>query len=180
MNLEKFAFDNAPIGMVLAEGRIIKAANQKFAQLTGRTLENLIGHSMRIIYDNPREFEDFRDIGLHILSQGECYSDERLLTNVGGSATWCRFRAQTLTPEEPLSQIVMTYAPIANLSEKPALTPREREVVVFLSQGRTSKEIAQVLGLSPRTIEDVRAKLMRKFSVRNVAELLTKLSQGAL
>ncbi|MGR3586772.1 MAG: LuxR C-terminal-related transcriptional regulator, partial [Pseudooceanicola nanhaiensis] len=57
-----------------------------------------------------------------------------------------------------------------------ALTPRERDVVSGLAHGRTSKEIARHLGLSPRTIEDVRARLLRKFEVRNVTELLTRLT----
>jgi DNA-binding NarL/FixJ family response regulator len=49
-------------------------------------------------------------------------------------------------------------------------------VVSGLAHGRTSKEIARHLGLSPRTIEDVRARLLRKFEVRNVTELLTRLT----
>ncbi|MDX5402386.1 MAG: helix-turn-helix transcriptional regulator, partial [Rhodobacterales bacterium] len=58
----------------------------------------------------------------------------------------------------------------------PTLTPRERQVVTWLARGKTSKEIAQVLGLSPRTVEDVRARLMRKFDVRNTGLLLARLS----
>ena len=44
-----------------------------------------------------------------------------------------------------------------------------------LGQGLTSKEIARELSLSPRTIDDYRARLLRKFDVRNIAELLSKI-----
>jgi DNA-binding CsgD family transcriptional regulator len=47
---------------------------------------------------------------------------------------------------------------------------------MWLSRGYTSKEIAKVLNLSPRTIEDVRARLLRKFKVKNVAVLLSRLA----
>lgn len=56
-----------------------------------------------------------------------------------------------------------------------SLTPRERQVVMLLRKGLTSKEIARNLSISPRTVEDYRATLLAKFEVRNVAELLTHL-----
>jgi len=178
INLNSLAFDLAPIGIVLTEHRVICAANEMFADLTGHNKDALEGMSFRTLYDSPREYEDFRDIGLEALQRGETYTDERLLAKQGGVATWCRFRARTLTPSEPLARVVMTYAAISDVSSGVRLTPREREVVLFLSQGKTSKEIAIALGLSPRTIEDVRARLLKKLQVRNVTELLSKLSRG--
>ena len=177
-DLNSVAFDMAPIGIVLTEQRVIRAVNDVFAELTGRRKDALQGLSFRELYDSPREFDDFRDIGMAALQRGETYSDERLLAKQGGVATWCRFRARTLTPADPLARVVMTYAAISDVSSGVRLTPREREVVVFLSQGKTSKEIALVLGLSPRTIEDVRARLLKKLQVRNVTELLSRLASG--
>ncbi|MFV2038150.1 MAG: LuxR C-terminal-related transcriptional regulator, partial [Paracoccaceae bacterium] len=55
------------------------------------------------------------------------------------------------------------------------LTPRERQVVLLLSRGMTSKEAARELAISPRTVEDFRARLLKKFKVRNTAELLAHL-----
>ncbi|HXG43978.1 MAG TPA: response regulator transcription factor [Gemmatimonadales bacterium] len=51
------------------------------------------------------------------------------------------------------------------------LTPREREVLAGIARGGTSKEIAQALGLSPRTVESYRESLMRKLEIRSVAGL---------
>jgi len=40
----------------------------------------------------------------------------------------------------------------------------------------TSKEAARDLAISPRTVEDFRARLLRKFQVKNTAELLAHLT----
>ncbi len=52
------------------------------------------------------------------------------------------------------------------------LTAREREVLVRVSNGLTSKEIAAELGISPRTVETHRESLMRKLDIRNMAGLI--------
>ena len=51
------------------------------------------------------------------------------------------------------------------------LTRREREVLLMVGQGCTSKGIAERLGVSPKTIEVHRANLMKKLDVTNVAGL---------
>ena len=55
--------------------------------------------------------------------------------------------------------------------ESVLLSPREREVLQRLAEGRTVKEIASELELSPKTVETYRAALMRKLEARNVADL---------
>lgn len=52
------------------------------------------------------------------------------------------------------------------------LTPREREVLDLLTQGKQNKAIAQVLGVSPRTVEIHRARVMEKMAAQSVAELV--------
>jgi two-component system, LuxR family, response regulator FixJ len=52
------------------------------------------------------------------------------------------------------------------------LSPGEREVLNLILEGKMNKEIAADLGLSTRTIEDRRAKLMRKMNAQCVAELV--------
>jgi FixJ family two-component response regulator len=52
------------------------------------------------------------------------------------------------------------------------LTAREREVMEQATQGRHAKEIAVALGISPRTVEVHKTRLMAKLGVRNVAELV--------
>ena len=52
------------------------------------------------------------------------------------------------------------------------LTPRERDVLVQLVIGRPNKLIAYELGISPRTVEIHRARVMEKMSTRSLSELV--------
>lgn len=52
------------------------------------------------------------------------------------------------------------------------LTPREREVLVQIAQGASNKEAGRHLGISPRTIEVHRARIMEKLGARNTADLV--------
>ena len=52
------------------------------------------------------------------------------------------------------------------------LTPRERQVLEQAGKGLHAKEIARVLGISPRTVEVHKASVMSKLGARNVAELV--------
>lgn len=52
------------------------------------------------------------------------------------------------------------------------LTPREREIVQLLAEGRTSKEIATLLKISSKTAETHRANIMRKLQFHSVGEVV--------
>ena len=56
-----------------------------------------------------------------------------------------------------------------------ALTDREREVLILLARGLSTKEIATTLDIGTRTVETHRANVMRKLGVRSVA-LLTQVA----
>ncbi len=51
------------------------------------------------------------------------------------------------------------------------LTGREREVLVRVANGRTNREIAEEFGISPRTVETHRERVMAKLRIRTVAGL---------
>jgi two-component system response regulator NreC len=61
-----------------------------------------------------------------------------------------------------------------------ALTPRELEVVGLLVEGNTNREVAGLLGLSVRTVENHRANLMGKLGLASRAELVTYAREHAL
>jgi DNA-binding NarL/FixJ family response regulator len=52
------------------------------------------------------------------------------------------------------------------------LTPREREIVQLLAEGKSSKEVAVALFISVKTAETHRANIMRKLEVHSVSELV--------
>ena len=52
-----------------------------------------------------------------------------------------------------------------------ALSPREREVLQLMAQGRATKEIARDLGVSVKTVETHRRQIMEKLELYSVAEL---------
>ena len=52
------------------------------------------------------------------------------------------------------------------------LTPRERDVLLQITQGASNKEAGQHLAISPRTIEVHRARIMEKLKARNTADLV--------
>jgi len=53
-----------------------------------------------------------------------------------------------------------------------SLSPREREVMLLVVEGRSSREIADALHLSPKTVETHRSRLMEKLGVENVIGLV--------
>jgi len=53
-----------------------------------------------------------------------------------------------------------------------SLTARERDVLEQAAQGLHAKEIAAKLGISPRTVEVHKSRIMEKLGVRNIAELV--------
>jgi RNA polymerase sigma factor (sigma-70 family) len=52
------------------------------------------------------------------------------------------------------------------------LTPREREVLDLVAAGRHNREIAGALGISPRTVEVYKARMMEKLQVRRLPDLV--------
>ena len=53
-----------------------------------------------------------------------------------------------------------------------SLSAREREIVQLLAEGKSSKEVAVVLGISVKTAETHRANIMRKLEMHSVSELV--------
>jgi RNA polymerase sigma factor (sigma-70 family) len=52
------------------------------------------------------------------------------------------------------------------------LSAREREVLVLVVEGRTSKEIARIVGVKPTTIDTYRSRIMAKLEIGDVPSLV--------
>ncbi len=62
--------------------------------------------------------------------------------------------------------------PVATAIDDAALSPREREVMALLVRGLHNRRIAAELGISPRTVEVHKARVLEKLGVASVVELL--------
>ncbi|RIA55704.1 response regulator transcription factor [Dichotomicrobium thermohalophilum] len=78
-----------------------------------------------------------------------------------------RIRMNGLTQDRPRSAVLHHDRELYQ-----RLTVREREVMHLAINGHPNKEIGYRLGISQRTVEVHRARLMRKLNVRNLAELV--------
>ena len=52
------------------------------------------------------------------------------------------------------------------------LTPREREILQLLAEGKTNKEVAIILNLSPHTVETHRGNILQKLNLHGTPELI--------
>jgi DNA-binding NarL/FixJ family response regulator len=65
-----------------------------------------------------------------------------------------------------------TSPPAGAAEQKERLTPRERQVLQLIAEGRTTKEIAQILQRSAKTADAHRTRLMEKLDIHQVAGLV--------
>jgi two-component system response regulator FixJ len=73
-----------------------------------------------------------------------------------------------------------TFHGLADVQGAELLTPREREVLGRVIAGASNKEAGRTLGISPRTIEVHRARIMDKLGAKNTADLVRiVVGQGA-
>lgn len=77
--------------------------------------------------------------------------------------------------EAGLATLIEETAPIGDL------TPRERQSLNMIVAGRTNSEMAELMGISPKTAEKHRGSLMKKLGVRSMVELMSvALKEGLL
>lgn len=88
------------------------------------------------------------------------FSDQHLIDRVQEAIARDRLRRTERKGRESVARRVST------------LSAREREVLDLVVTGKANKVIAHELGLSPKTVEVHRARLMKKLNVSSVAELV--------
>ncbi len=175
-DLAAAAFENAPLGLIYSEDRLIRHCNQRFADMFGYRREALINSSLSKLYPSSDEFLRIGQIGARKMLGTGHYQDERIMRRLSGELFWCRVRGQSFDPDTPFSRAVWSFADISEARPVTSMTARERQVATMLAEGLTSKEIARALDISPRTVEVYRARLLDKFGARNSLELVAQLA----
>lgn len=103
----------------------------------------------------------------YVLKGGE---EENLVVAVREAVAGRRFLSPPLT--ERAIDAYIEQARAAPIDPHETLTDREREVLQLAAEGKTGGEIASRLHISPRTVENHRANLMRKLALKNQSELV--------
>jgi PAS domain S-box-containing protein len=171
----ELAYLHAPVGLVVTENRVIRDCNYAFARMFLYDREELNGRLFAVLYPSDEEFVNIKDRGVQTLRETNTYWDERIMARKDGSLFWCRVRGHSFTPDQPLTRAVWSFADLSEMRPYLQLTRREREIVSFVIDGLTSKEIAKKLNLSHRTVEAYRGKLLKKIGVNNTGGLLQSL-----
>ncbi len=179
----QLAFDLAPVGLVLSRNRGIIDCNQHLCEMFGADKSQLVGQSFKVLYPSAAEYERIGARMLPILNAKGMYADDRIMKRVGGRLVgetfWCHVTGRTLNRAQPHEAGIWTFEDLSSRRPVTAeLTAREREVAAHLMDGMTSKEIGRALGISHRTVEIYRARLMRKYKASTTADLVHKLMAG--
>jgi len=177
------AFDLNPIGLVLSDNRVIVDCNQRLCEMFGASREQLVGQSFQVLYPSVAEFERTGARIAPIMNTRGNYADDRIMKRLDGrfkgETFWCHVTGRALNRHQPLGAGIWTFEDLsARRAVKAELTPREREVATLLTDGLTSKEIGKVLGISHRTVEIYRARLMRAYQASTTGDLVLKLVAG--
>ncbi len=170
------AFDLAPVGLCVSRERTIQRCNAAFGSMFGEDPARLVGQSLECLYPSRAEFEHIGAQGLPVMQRTGQYSDERIMRHRSGRLFWCHVAGRSLRREQPFACAVWMFEDIS--ARRPtvvSLTVREREIVRQIAAGRGTKEIARALGVSPRTVEGHRARIMKKVGAQSASEMISRL-----
>lgn len=175
----RLAFDMAPVGLVISRNRSMMDCNQRLCEMFAASREVLIGQSFQILYPSADEYERLGQHMLPILNAKGLYTDTRIMKRANGETFWCHVSGRALDRDNPHAAGIWSFEDMsAQRPVKAELTGREREVAARLLEGLTSKEIGRALGISHRTVEIYRARLMRKYGASTAADLVHRLVAG--
>jgi PAS domain S-box-containing protein len=174
------AFELAPIGLVLSRHRLMVDCNEQALTMFGAPREDMVGHSFERLYPTHDEFERTGARIVASLNASGWYADERVMKRVAGAHAgelfWCHVSGRALDPKQPHAAGIWSFEDLsARRRVGVVLTPREREIAALLIEGLTSKLIGRRLGVSPRTVDVYRARLMKKHGAATTPELVHRL-----
>ncbi len=167
-----------PQGLCLSRQRVITWCNERFADVFGLRVREIEGRSFEQLYPTRADFLRIGERSEALMRRDGYLLDERLMRLGDGRLQWFRARGHAVDNEDPFALASWVFEPIARATEPDALSPRQHEVLGSLLCGMTSKQAAQSLGLSPRTVEKYRSQLLLKYRAPNTAALVQRVLLG--
>lgn len=179
----RIAFEQAPVGLVLSRHRLMIDCNRELLAMFGAGREQIVGRSFEVLYPTADEYQRTGERIVAQLDEQGRYADERVMKRVGGHRAgelfWCHVVGRALDPRQPHAAGIWSFEDLSSRRVlKVEFTPREREIAAMLVDGATSKQIGRQLGISPRTVDVYRSRLMRKLGASTLAELVGRLLAG--
>jgi PAS domain S-box-containing protein len=178
----QFRLAEMPVPMVFATHRIIRDCNGEFASLFGFSRDELIDSSFSRLYPRIADFVRVGEVWRTHLAGGQRYYDERIMVGADGERFWCRVNGRSRNHVDPFAAALYCFEPMprpVTTHAEHQLTGRQRQILTLVAQGKTNAEIAMETGLSRRTVEAHRARLMKAIGLRNSAELVAWFSTMA-
>ena len=105
-------------------------------------------------------------------------SDVELITAINTIREGDVYVTQQLAGEVSEDLLEISKGNITALAEP--LSTREKEIVKLIAEGKSNRDIAEIFGISIRTVESHRANIMKKLDLNNTAELVRYAFQSGL
>jgi len=118
------------------------------------------------IHSNKRFIADMLKVGASGYILKECLFDElvQAIHRVSGGETYLSPKITGMVVSDYVEYLITSHS-------VSILTEREHEVLQLLAEGKSTKQIALALHVSPKTIEANRRQIMEKLNIHNIAEL---------
>ncbi len=81
-------------------------------------------------------------------------------------------RGDSFLTNSALGSLVREWMADDSSGPREPLSPREQQVLKLLAEAHTSREISEILGLAPKTVEHHRSSILRKLGMRDRVELV--------
>ncbi|WP_198086524.1 helix-turn-helix transcriptional regulator [Variovorax sp. E3] len=177
------AFQDAPVGQAIGRDRVILDYNRAFAKIFHCEAQELVGSTFERLYPTQSHFETTGQRIAPVLAKHLTFSDDRVMRRLDGELFWVHVSGFTYTPEDPHHDTIWAFTDLStgrkvNSALRGSMTPRERDIAALLIEGKTGKEVAQALGISPRTVDIYKTRLLRKYSVSSTPDLVKRLLAG--
>ncbi|RZL89499.1 MAG: LuxR family transcriptional regulator [Variovorax sp.] len=177
------AFQDAPVGQALGRNRVILDCNRAFAMIFRGRVEDLVGTTFERLYPTQAHFEQTGSRIAPVLAKDLTFSDDRVMRRLDGELFWVHVSGFTYTPDDPHRDTIWAFTDLStgrkvNSALRGSMTPRERDIAALLIEGKTGKEVGKALGISPRTVDIYKTRLLRKYSVSSTPDLVQRLLAG--